>query len=301
MKFSPNLEFFSAESGMSGGSVWDECLIGDVDTRNRGDPRHANTIQTEAPLILVALGRSHMPLFRDALIAASAAAAQPTPASPASTAGKAYVGVFKDDAVAVIDTTSNRVIRTIPVPKGPHGLVMTPDGRKVYVSSDGASTVSVIDTISDQVVSSIDVGPNPHGLAMSPDGRKLLVMAFGANQAMVIDTTSDRILGQIPVPLAHNGAISSDGRTAYVGSQQQGATAIAVLDLTEMKEIAKVSLDKTPRGLDLSPDGKWLYFTVAGSDAVLGARYGDEPDCRPDCHRAPRLTSPCLPQTARSR
>jgi YVTN family beta-propeller protein len=201
--------------------------------------------------------------------AARTAAAQPTPASPTPTASKVYAGIFKDDAVAVIDTTSNRVIRTIPVPKGPHGLVMTPDGRKVYVSSDGTSTVSVIDTISDQVVSSIDVGPNPHGLAMSPDGRKLLVMAYGANQAMVIDTSSDRILAQIPVPLAHNGAISSDGRTAYVGSQQQGATAIVVLDLTAMKEMAKVTLDKTPRGLDLSPDGKRLYFTVGGLDAVL--------------------------------
>jgi YVTN family beta-propeller protein len=202
-------------------------------------------------------------------IFASAAAAQLAQNSPASTAVKAYVGVFKDDTVAVIDTSSNRVLRTIPVPKGPHGLVVTPDGRKVYVSSDGASTVSVIDTSTDHIISSIDVGPNPHGLAISPDGRKLLVMAFGANQAVVIDTTSDGIFGQIPVPLAHNGAISADGRTAYVGSQQQGATAIAMLDLTDMKEIAKVPLDKTPRGLDLSPDGKWLYFTVAGSDAVL--------------------------------
>ena len=169
----------------------------------------------------------------------------------------------------MIDTTTNRVLRTIPVPKGPHGLVMTPDGRKVYVSSDGVSTVSVIDTTNNQLVSSLDVGPNPHGLAISPDGRKLLVMGFGANQAIIIDTMSDRILGQIPAPLAHNGAISSDGRVAYVGSQQQGATAIAVLDLTDMKEIAKVLLDKTPRGLDLSPAGRWLYFTVAGIDAVL--------------------------------
>jgi YVTN family beta-propeller protein len=203
------------------------------------------------------------------LIAVSAAAAQPTPASPASTAGKVYVGVFKDNAVAVIDTTTNRVLRTIPVQNGPHGLVMTPDGRKVYVSSDGASTVSVIDTATDQVVSSIDVGPNPHGLAISPDGRRVLVMAFGANQVIVIDTTSDRILDQSPVPLAHNGAVSPDGHIAYVGSQQQGATAIVVLDLTAMKEITRVPLDKTPRGLDLSPDGRWLYFTVAGVDAVL--------------------------------
>jgi YVTN family beta-propeller protein len=203
------------------------------------------------------------------LIVASVAVAQPKLASPASTASKAYVGVFKDDAVAVIDMAINRVLRTIPVPKGPHGLVMTPDGRKVYVSSDGASTVSVIDTITDQVVSSIEVGPNPHGLAISPDGRKLLVMAFGANQAIVIDTTSNRILGQMPVPLPHNAAISSDGRTAYVGSQQQGATALVRLDLATMAQTGRVALDRTPRGLDLSPDGKRLYFTVAGVDAVL--------------------------------
>src|ERR1700738_3990221 len=88
---------------------------------------------------------------------------------------KAYVGLFKDDAVAVIDTSQNRVIATIPVPKGPHGLVITPDGRKVYVSSDGASTVSVIDAAMDKVVAAIEVGVNPHGLSMSRDGRKLLV------------------------------------------------------------------------------------------------------------------------------
>jgi YVTN family beta-propeller protein len=202
-------------------------------------------------------------------IIVSAAAAQPTPASAAAPAGKAYVGVFKDNAVAVLDTATARVLGTIPVPKGPHGLVMTPDGRKVYVSSDGASTVSVIDTTTDRVVSSIDAGPNPHGLAISPDGGKLLVMAFGANQAIVVDTMSDRILGQIPVPSPHNGGISADGRTAYVGSQQQGATALVILDLATMAQVGKVALDKTPRGLDLSPDGKRLYFTVAGLDAVL--------------------------------
>jgi len=34
------------------------------------------------------------------------------------------------------------VVGTIAVPKGPHGLVVTPDGRKVYVSSDGDSKVT---------------------------------------------------------------------------------------------------------------------------------------------------------------
>ena len=57
----------------------------------------------------------------------------------AADAPKAYVGLFKGDAVAVIDTVQEKVLGTIPIPKGPHGLVITPDGHKVYVSSDGAS------------------------------------------------------------------------------------------------------------------------------------------------------------------
>jgi YVTN family beta-propeller protein len=207
------------------------------------------------------------------LMAPGAWTAQPAPASPAAppsaaTARKAYVGLFKDHAVAVLDTSSNRVLKTIPVPLGPHGIAMTPDGRKVYVSSDGASTVSVIDTTTDRVVDHIEVGPTPHGLAISPDGRQVLVAGFGTNQAILIDTVSDRVVGRVPVPQPHNSAISADGHTAYVASQQQGAMALVMLDLAQKTQVGQVPLDQTPRALDLSPDGTRLYFTLAGVDAV---------------------------------
>src|SRR5258706_5621914 len=155
-----------------------------------------------------------------------------TPRSaPAAGGVKAYVGLFKDDAVAVIDLTQNKLLKTIPVPKGPHGLVVTPDGRKVYVSSDGASTVSVIDTGADRVVASIEVGANPHGLAVSGDGRRVLVLGWGSNRVVVIDTATDRVIGEVPVAQPHNGTLSHDGRTGWVASQQQGATALVLLDL----------------------------------------------------------------------
>jgi len=109
-------------------------------------------------------------------------------------APKIYVGLFRDNAVAVVDSASRQVIATIPVPRGPHGLVITPDGRKVYVSSDGDSAVSVIDTAIDRLTGTIEVGPNPHGLAIGPDGRVVLVSAWGANRALLIDTASDRVV-----------------------------------------------------------------------------------------------------------
>jgi YVTN family beta-propeller protein len=189
-------------------------------------------------------------------------------ASPSSAGPKLYVGLFRDNAIAVVDTATNRVLGTIPVPRGPHGLVVTPDGRKLYVASDGDSLVSVIDTASDRVVATVDVGPNPHGLAMAPDGKLVLVLAWGTNQAVFLDTGTDRVVGRVPVAQPHNGTIGADGRSAWVASQQQGATALVRIDIAGMKEAARVPLDKTPRALDLTPDGSRLYFTVAGLAAV---------------------------------
>src|SRR5207245_10809387 len=75
----------------------------------------------------------------------------------AAVAPKVYVGLFKDNAVAIIDTAQNRVLNTIPVPKGPHGLVVTPDGRKVSATSDGASKVSAIEPAPHRVPRRLDV------------------------------------------------------------------------------------------------------------------------------------------------
>lgn len=196
-----------------------------------------------------------------------AAGAVPAPAA-APSAAKAYVGIFNDNTVAVIDTGTNRVLSTIPIPPGPHGLVMSPDGRRVYASSDGASAVSVISTVTDRVVSTIEVGKAPHGLAISPDGRLVLVAVFGTSQVAMIDTVRNAVIAKIPVGSPHNLAITPDGRTAYVASQTPGAPALAVLDLAGRRQSGAVPLDKTPRALSFSPDGSVLYFTLAGSDAV---------------------------------
>ena len=147
-------------------------------------------------------------------------------------------------------------------------MVITQDGRWVYVSSDGDSKVSLIDTSRDKVVNSIQVGKAPHGLALTPDGRLVLVADFGTSQVVFIDTASNQVVGQVAVPNPHNIAISPDGHTAYVAAQLQGSTALAVLSIDSKTQTASVPLSKTPRALNFSPDGKLLYFTLAGVDAV---------------------------------
>lgn len=190
------------------------------------------------------------------------------PTNAASPAPKAYVGLFKDNAVAVIDTGTNTVLSTIPVPAGPHGLVITPDGKTVYVSIDGDSKVSVIDTATDKVVNTIEVGKTPHGLAITPDGRQVLVGVFGLDKLAIIDVATNTVTTQLSVPKPHNIAISPDGHTAYVASQMTGAFGLVIFNLIDKAQVGMISLDKAPRALSFSPDGKQLYFTQAGIDAV---------------------------------
>ena len=52
------------------------------------------------------------------LLLSNALAAQ---AQGSLSSSKAYVGLFKDNAVAVVDTAAGKVLGTIPVPAGPPG------------------------------------------------------------------------------------------------------------------------------------------------------------------------------------
>lgn len=191
-------------------------------------------------------------------ISASAMAAGP----------KAYVGNFSDSTVSVIDTATGMVIATVPVSTGPHGMAITPDGRIAYVSGDGASTVTAIDTATDKVAQTIEVGKSPHGIAITPDGRTLLVGVYGDDRVAFVEVASQKVVGTAAVAKPHNIAIRPDGKVAYVGSQDPGNFALVVVDIPGRAVLRRVALDKAPRGVEFGFDGKALYFTSAGVNAV---------------------------------
>lgn len=199
-----------------------------------------------------------------------AAVAYAQMARPAGMKGqaKSYVGNFKDNTVSVIDAGSGAVVGTVPVSAGPHGMAITRDGRRVYVSGDGSSSVDVIDTATDKVVKTIQVGKTPNGIALTPDDRLLLVTVYGENRVAFVDTATDAVIATTDVPKPHTVAISPDGRLAYVTEQEPGHFGLALIDVARRGITRTVPLDKTPRDGEFGYDGKMFYFTQAGVSAV---------------------------------
>jgi len=178
---------------------------------------------------------------------------------------KAYVGLFGDQKVAVLDTVTQRVVKTIPV-TAPDGLVITPDGKKVYVSSTDSGSVKVIATDEDTLTASIDVGAKPAGLAITPDGTRVVVSVGGADEAVIIDTSTDSVLKHVAVPAAHSSCITADGHWAYVASQATNAPAVVRIDLSGDTAPQAYPVDKSPRALACAANA--IYFTAVGLDAV---------------------------------
>jgi DNA-binding beta-propeller fold protein YncE len=67
--------------------------------------------------------------------------------------------------VAVVDLRGMRVLKTIDVPDGPTEILISPDGKKAYVSCTKVKQIAEIDLEHWKVARLIDAGAGADGLA----------------------------------------------------------------------------------------------------------------------------------------
>lgn len=109
----------------------------------------------------------------------------------------AYVRDFVHN-VAILDLTTEQVIKVIKVGNGHGGIDIDPAGRFVATAAIGDSVVTIIDPKS-YAVQTIDVGKGPHGIRSSRDSQWIYVTLTGENKIAVINTKTMKVEKKIPV------------------------------------------------------------------------------------------------------
>ncbi|HLK55029.1 MAG TPA: bifunctional YncE family protein/alkaline phosphatase family protein [Chthonomonadaceae bacterium] len=99
-----------------------------------------------------------------------------------------YVSNGNNDSIERIDLTSGKInqkTRIIPSPLtaklrgvGPSGMVVSPDGGRVYVAESGLNAIGVLDTHTGKMLGHIPTAWYPYRVALSQDGKKLLCICF---------------------------------------------------------------------------------------------------------------------------
>lgn len=190
-------------------------------------------------------------------------------------------GIRSTTETVTVQVTPTGVTATIPVGASPDGLVVNPDGSRVYVvvgmGTSNVNKVAVIDTVTNTVINTIQVGVNPQQLAISPDGSRVYVTAMGSasvpnsgNSVSVIDTSTNTVISTVNVPGGPVGvAVSPDGLHVYVSSRgsYQGGT-VSVIETATNTVIDTIEVGNDPIAVTVSPDSSFVYAINYGSGTV---------------------------------
>ena len=92
----------------------------------------------------------------------------------------------------------------------PKDIIVSRDGKRLYVAGGRANRVFVLDSNSLEVITSVPVGKRVWGLALSRDGGHLYTTDGADDQVSVIDTKSDSVTARIAVGAAPWGIVVDD-------------------------------------------------------------------------------------------
>jgi len=126
--------------------------------------------------------------------------------------------------VRVVDTASNSVVASIPIAFQPTGVAVSPDGRYVYVATQGGSRVWVIDaTLNDYAsMPSLNLCAGDFsgiGIAVSPDGSRVYVAT--GNALCAIDARTGIPVVRIPLSL-YSGWVLQLAHASFAWRTQSG-------------------------------------------------------------------------------
>ena len=122
----------------------------------------------------------------------------------------AFVSLSEENAVAVIDPATRKVIRKVAVGSVPIQLYATPDSRTLLVANQGTRkkpgrTVSMIDLESFKVAKTVMTGAGAHGVVVDREGRYAYVTNTYANSVSVLDVKERKVTKTVPVGKGPNG------------------------------------------------------------------------------------------------
>jgi DNA-binding beta-propeller fold protein YncE len=123
---------------------------------------------------------------------------------------RAYVSLWAQSAVAVIDLRTHVVLAHWPTGEHPNEMLLTRSGRTLFVANANHNTVTVLDTDSGQTIETLSAslyphsppGSTPNSLALTPDEQLLFVANACNNDVAVFDVGKagrTRPIGFIPV------------------------------------------------------------------------------------------------------
>lgn len=180
------------------------------------------------------------------------------------------------DNVHIIDAATNKVVGEIKGIEAPHGITVSPDGSRIYISEESGDTLVVVDGKTMREIKRIHLSGNPNLVDVTPDGKRIYVAitlswtdvsefpqikAAPSGGVDVIDAASLENIKTIPIKGGiHDLNVTPDGKYVVAGSARGAKPPAKLLNVidTQTNEIAwtvPISPGPSPMAITKKPDG----------------------------------------------
>ncbi len=191
-----------------------------------------------------------------------------------------YVGHPDTGMLTVVDTYSDLMVNSSPIPFNIQGICASPAGDYIIASDWTNRQVLFIQPLTNTILFSIPVNGRPYDLTVSNDGKTVYVPLYyswdGVNsgpgdQVAVIDVPSKSVSAYInldydpvyfPFHYPRKVLLSSDNTKLYVleDNLSVGTAAVGMYDLSTYTRISNKLVNQNPTDMVLSPSGSKLYI-----------------------------------------
>lgn len=186
------------------------------------------------------------------------------------TAGSVYLVSQKAASTVAWYTPEGQLLGTASTGKHPHEMILSPDGRHLYVTDNGTmrieqagaggNTVSIIDLAARRRTGEIALGKfrRPHGIDLDRTTGRLVVSTELPDRLLLLDPAARKVLRDYDTrgKTAHMVTLGPRGLFAYVSNSSSGN--VAIINLAN-REVKLVATGPRPEGSALAPGGREVY------------------------------------------
>ena len=177
---------------------------------------------------------------------------------------------LKADGIAVVDTSSGKVLRVLQAGSDPEQFALSTDGKRLFVANEDSASTTVVDIDSGAVVARIPVGSEPEGVVTTPDGRWILVTNESDNSVSVIDARTLKVVKSVRVgQRPRDIAFSADGSVAYVSGEFDASIySVGMPSGEPVKRLVQLRKEARPMALACDGQRQRLYASTGRGGTV---------------------------------
>ncbi len=153
-----------------------------------------------------------------------------------------YTVTKEDNALYIIELTTKKILKRIPLAAEAYQCLLAPDRKKLYISVWGGDQIAVFNTQTDAIIQSIPVGDNPNDLVLNKKGNQLFVSNANDNTVSLVDLIAGKVTETLQTSLYPDApagstpnavALSPNEKILFVANADNNC--LAVFDISNPK------------------------------------------------------------------